>query len=347
MHIETRAVALTGRLTFIAGRLAIIAGCCSLAITTAYDATAQERSGSPANAYPSRPVHIVVPFGPGNSVEIVTRIVADKLSAAMRQAFVIEAKPGASGAIGTEHVARSPADGYTLLSVTDGVMTILPSLQPDVPFDPTRDFVPITQIAGIPFALVAHPAFPAQSVKQLIELAKSQPGKFDYSTGGNGSAQHFVMEMFMSLTGTRFTHIPYKGAPQAAMDVVSGQVPIAFAGVPIVKEHIASGRLRGMAIASDHRLALLPDVPTLKEEGIPLRFATWAGLFAPSGTPSEITNRINEEVLRALQMPDVRTKIAGFGFEIYGVPSEQFARIVQADLARFAELVRKSGIKAN
>src|SRR4249920_484199 len=162
-------------------------------------------------AYPSRPVRVVIPFGPGNSVEVVTRLVAQKLSAALGQPFVIETQPGAAGAIGTAHVARSAADGYTLLAATDGVMAVLPSFQANLPFNPIRDFVPIAQMAGIPFALIAHPSVRASSVNQLIDMAKTEPGKINYSTGGNGSAQHLVMEMFMTLTATKLTHVPYKG----------------------------------------------------------------------------------------------------------------------------------------
>ena len=304
-------------------------------------------SQAPAQtAYPTRPVRIVMPFGPGNSVELVTRFVAQKLSVAMGQPFVIEAQPGAAGAIGTERVARSAADGYTLLAATDGVMAVLPSFQAKVPFNPIRDFVPVAQMAGIPFVLIAHPQVRAGSTSQLIDMAKSEPGKINYSTGGNGSAQHLVMEMFMTLTATRLTHVPYKGAPQAAMDVVSGQIPVAFAGVPIVAEYIKDGRLRGLGIASDQRLASLPHVPTLKEQGIPLRFATWAGLFAPSGTPREIVARLSEETVKAVRAPDVAERLAALGFEIYGVPTEPFTRIVEADVARMADVISKTGMRA-
>jgi tripartite-type tricarboxylate transporter receptor subunit TctC len=265
----------------------------------------------------------------------------------MGQTFFIEPQPGASGAIGTERVARAPADGYTLLAATDGVMAVLPSFQSKLPFNPVRDFLPIAQMAGIPFALVAHPSVRAGSVDQLIALAKAEPGKINYSTGGNGSAQQLAMELFMTATATRFTHVPYKGAPQAAMDVVAGQIPLAFAGVPIVAEFIKDGRLRALGVASDQRLASLPQVPTLKEQGISLQFATWVGLFAPSGTPHEVVARLSDEVLRALRSADVAEKLAALGFEIYGVPTEQFLQIVKADAARMAEVVRKSGMKAD
>lgn len=308
---------------------------------------AQTPARGPAHAYPTKPVRIVIPLGPGNSVEVITRLVAQKLSVAMGQPFVIEPQPGAAGAIGTEHVARAAADGYTLLAATDGVMAVLPSFQANVPFDPVRDFIPIAQMAGIPFVLIVHPSVRANSVSQLIEMAKAEAGKLDYATGGNGSAQHLAMEMFMSMTATRLTHVPYKGAPQAALDVIAGQVPVAFAGVPIVAEHIKDGRLKALGVASDQRLALLPQVPTLKEQGVPLHFATWAGLFAPSGTPREIVARLSDEVVKALRTPDVTEKLAAFGFEVYGVPTEPFTQIVKADVRRMGDVIRKTGMKAD
>lgn len=324
---------------------ALLVACSLLGCLAALQAPAQTPSPALAHAYPTRPVRIIVPLGPGNSVEVVMRLVAQRLSVEMGQPFVIEPLPGAAGAIGTERVARAPADGYTLLAATDGVIAVLPSFRTDLPFNTVRDFVPIAQMAGIPFVLIAHPSVRASSVRQLIDLAKAEPGKIDYSTGGNGSAQHLAMEMFMTLTETKFTHVPYKGAPQAALGVIAGQIPVAFAGVPIVAEHIKEGRLQGLGVASDQRLASLPQVPTLKEQGVALHFATWAGLFAPSGTPHEIVAQLSERVVTALRAPDITEKLAALGFEVYGVPTEQFAQIVKADVRRMAEVVRKSGMK--
>jgi tripartite-type tricarboxylate transporter receptor subunit TctC len=294
--------------------------------------------------YPVKPVKIVIPLGPGNSVEIATRIVADKLSAALGQPFVIEPQPGASGMIGTERVARAPADGYTLLAANDGIMTMLPNLQKNVTYDSLRDFSPVTQMIGIPFVLVTHPSVPASNVRELIQLAKLQPGKLDFSSGGNGSAQHLVMELFMGATGVTFTHVPYKGAPQAAMDVVSGQIPVTFAGVPIVAALIKQGKLKALAIASNQRLALLPDTPTLKEQGVGLEFVAWAGLLAPAGTPRDIVARLNQESVKALNTPEVKERLAGFGFETYGTTPERFSETIRTDLARIAKAIKDAGI---
>jgi tripartite-type tricarboxylate transporter receptor subunit TctC len=323
------------RAAFAAGSLLFAFGPPKLAVA---------QSAVPVRAYPVKPVKIVIPLGPGNSVEIATRMVADKLSVALGQPFVIEPQPGASGQIGTERVARASADGYTLLAANDGIITMLPNLQTNVPYDPVRDFVPITQMMGIPFVLVAHPSVPASTAKELIQLARSQPGKLDFSSGGNGSAQHLAMEMFMGLTGTSLTHVPYKGAPQAAMDVVAGQIPVAFAGVPIVASLIKEGKLRALGVAGDQRLALLPDTPTLKEQGIPFRFVAWGGLFAPAGTPKDIVARLNAEAVKALNSPDVKQRMAGFGFETYATSPEKFGETITSDLARIGKAIKDAGI---
>jgi len=296
-------------------------------------------------AYPAKPVKIVIPLGPGNSLEIAMRLVAEKLSSALGQPFVIEAQPGAAGQIGAERVAKSPADGYTLLAANDGVITMLPNLQKNVPFDPIRDFSPIIEMVGIPYVLIAHPSVPAKTAQELVRLAKAQPGKLEFSSGGTGSAQQLAMELFMNLTGTKLVHVPYKGAPQAAMDVVSGQIPVALAGVPIVAALIKQGRLRALGIASDSRLPLLAEVPTLGEQGIPLKFAAWGGLFAPSGTPVEIIRKLNHEVRVALDSADVQARMAEFGLEVYGNSPEQFSEVVKADFAKMARLISQAGIE--
>jgi tripartite-type tricarboxylate transporter receptor subunit TctC len=300
--------------------------------------------GQPAKPYPTRPVKIVIPLGPGTSVEIVTRLVAEKLTAALGQPFVIEPQPGAAGQIGTERVARAAPDGYTLLAANDAIMTMLPNLHKNLAYDPIRDFAPIAQLAGIPFVLIAHPSVAAKDARELVQLAGARPGKLDFSSGGNGSAQHLAMELFMGLTETKLAHVPYKGAPQAAMDVVSGQVPVAFAGVPIVSAFVKQGRLRALGLAGDRRLPILPDIPTLEEQGIPLRFVAWAGLFAPAGTPREILVRLNREVVKALNAPDVQERMTALGFETYGTSPEQLADTVAADLARIASVIGKAGI---
>ena len=320
-------------------------GCAGAALVVACGhGSAVMAQQSPAG-YPSRPVKIIIPLGPGNSLEIATRMVAEKLTNALGQPFLIEAQPGAAGQIGTEHVARSAADGYTLLSANDGIITMLPNLKKQVPYDPVRDFSPIAQMVGIPFALIVHPSVQATTAGELVKLAKARPGKLEFSSGGTGSAQQLAMELFMSLTGTSLVHVPYKGAPQAAMDVVSGQIPVALAGVPIVVSLIKEGRLRALGIASDKRLPLLADTPTLLEQGIPLRFTAWGGLFAPAGTPTEIIRRLNHETLVALGSADVQAKMAEFGLEVYGSSPEQFSDVVKADLARMASVIKRAGIE--
>ena len=299
---------------------------------------------APAKSYPAKPVKIVIPLGPGSSVEIVTRLVTPKLNAALGRPFLVESQPGASSQIGIETVAKAPADGYTLLSTNDNIV-MLPSLRKNLSFDIHRDFLPVTLIAGFPMVLIAHPSFPAKSAEGLVSIAKAQPGKLDYTSGGIGSIQHIAMELFIQATGVKLNHIPYKGAPQAMMDVVAGQAPIAFSPSPIVAGHIKSGRLRGVAIGGNKRLPLLADVPTLIEQKILLHIVPWAGLFAPAGTPAEIVARLNQEVGKALKSPDVREAAAGFGFELYGNSPQEFTETIKSDLARVSRVVRDAGIK--
>lgn len=318
--------------------VSVVAACGSFAAAT--------WAAAPSSAgYPSKPVKIVIPLGPGNSLEISTRLLAERIGVTLGQPFLIETQPGAAGQIGTERVARSPADGYTLLVANDGVITMLPNLQKKVPFDSVRDFAPITRMVGIPFALVVHPSVSAHTAEELVGLARAAPKKLEYSSGGVGSAQQLVMELFMRATRTELVHVPYKGAPQAATDLVAGHIPAAFAGVPIVAEPIKQGKLRALGIASAERLPLLADVPTLIEQGIALRFATWGGLFAPAGTPAEIIRSLNRATLGALAAPEIRTKLSELGFEIYSDSPEEFSRIIRADLARIADVVREAGIE--
>jgi tripartite-type tricarboxylate transporter receptor subunit TctC len=298
----------------------------------------------PAKSYPAKPVKIVIPLGPGSSVEIVTRLVTQKLTIAPGWPFVIESRPGASSQIGIEQVAKSPADGYTLLSSNDNIVS-LPSLKKNVAFDIHRDFLPITQLAGFPMVLIAHPSFPARNVEQLVLLAKAQSGKLDYTSGGVGSIQHIAMELFIQATGIKLNHIPYKGAPQAMMDVVAGQAPIAFSPSPIVAGHLKSGRLRGLGIGSNKRLPLLADVPTLIEQKVPLHIVPWAGLFAPAGTPAQVVARVHQEVTKALKSPDVQDAAAGFGFELIGNNPEEFSGAIKSDQARVSRVIRDAGIK--
>jgi tripartite-type tricarboxylate transporter receptor subunit TctC len=293
--------------------------------------------------YPAKPVRIVIPLGPGNSVEIATRLVTQQLTTAFGQQFVIESQPGASSRIGIERVAKAPPDGYTLLSTNDNIVS-LPSLQKDVSFNAVRDFAPITQLAGFPLVLIVHPSVPARTTRDLILLARERPGKIDFTSGGVGSIQHIAMELFMRTTDTRLNHIPYKGAPQAMMDVLAGQMPVAFSPSPIVAAHINSARLRALAIGSERRLPLLAEVPTLTEQKIPLRLVAWAGLFAPAGTPAEIVTRLNHEVVKALRSADVVKAAAGFGFEIYGDTPERFADAIKLDLARVSKAIVQAGI---
>lgn len=295
--------------------------------------------------YPARPVKIIMPLGPGNSLEIALRLVADKLAASLGKPFVIESVPGAAGQIGTERAARAAPDGYTLLAANDGIMTMLPNLHTSLPFDPQRDFAPITDLVGIPFVLIASPSIEATTVGRLIALARAEPDGLTFSSGGVGSAQHLAMALFMAHTGARLRHIPYKGAPQAAMDVVAGHVPVAFAGAPIVAGLIKEGKLRALGVAADQRLPVLPDIPTLAEQGIPFRFVAWGGLFAPAGTPPAIVQQLSAASIKALGDPGVRAQLADFALEPHGTTPDAFAEMFRADTATMARLIRDAGVQ--
>src|SRR5256886_9892274 len=248
-----------------------------------------------AQDYPTRPVRIVVPFAPGGPNDIIVRLVAQKLTETWGQAFVVENRPGAGGNIGTDFVAKAAPDGYTLLSVGPGSLIINPLIG-KVPYDTGRAFAPVTLMARAPNALVAHPSLPAGSVKELIELARSEPGRVNYGSGGNGSTPHLAGAMFAAMAGVALTHVPYKGTAPATADLIGGQIQIAFLGIPAVLPHVKSGKLRALAVTGLRRSPELPEVPTVDESAVPgYELSPWYGLLAPSGTPREGAARFGEQ----------------------------------------------------
>ena len=301
----------------------------------------------PAHAqdYPSRPVRIVVPFAPGGPNDIVVRLVAQKLTETWGQPFLVENRPGAGGNIGTDFVAKAAPDGYTLLSVGPGSLIINPLIG-KVPYDTMRDFAPVTLMARAPNALVAHPSLPARSVMGLIELARSQPGKVNYGSGGNGSTPHLAGAMFAAMARIALTHIPYKGTAPAMADLIGGQVQIAFLGIPTVLPHIKSGKLRVLAVTGKHRSPELPGVPTVDEAGVPgYELSPWYGLLAPAGTPREAVVRLAEEVSRILRTAEMKEKLAAQGAEVAGGSSEEFAAVIRADTSIWSRVVKDTGIR--
>jgi tripartite-type tricarboxylate transporter receptor subunit TctC len=300
-----------------------------------------------AQDYPAKPILMVMPLQAGSAVDVMMRIVAQKMSDNMGRQVVVENQPGAAGLIGAERVKRAAPDGYTIGALNDSILTMIPNIR-QVPYDPIKDFVPVSVVAGITWVMVANNDLPVTTVPDFIALAKSRPGKIDYSSGGNGSPQHVAMEAFKAATGTYVVHIPYRGATQAALDVISNQVQVHFSAVSIVQPHIKSGRMRALAVPSPKRSPLLPDVPTMAEAGVPgFEWFTWASIVVPVGTPKPIVDRLNAEVVKAVNAPDVREKLIAQGLEPIGSPPEQVTQWTKAGLARMSEIVRRAGIKGD
>lgn len=299
-----------------------------------------------AQDYPSRPVRVIVPFAPGGPNDIVARLVAQRLAASFGQPFAVENRPGAGGNVGTDYVAKSAPDGYTLLSAGPGSLIINP-LMGKVPYDTQRDFAPITLLARAPNALVEHPSLPARSVAELIALARSKPGAINYASGGNGSTPHLAGALFAAMAGVKLTHVPYKGTAPATTDLVGGQVQIAFLGIPAVLPHIRSGKLRVLAVTGLRRSSELPDVPTVDESGVPgYEVSPWYGLLAPAETPHAIVSRLSAEAARLARTPELAEKLAVQGAEAAGSTPEEYAAVIRTDTATWTRIIEHSGLRA-
>jgi tripartite-type tricarboxylate transporter receptor subunit TctC len=297
-----------------------------------------------AQNYPARPVRVITPVTAGSAVDTVARVVGQKLSDTWSQQVVVDNRVGANGIIGSEAAARAANDGYTMFLGNDAVMAINPALYRKLPYDPVRDFAPVTHAANIPLVLVVHPSLPAKSVKDLIALARAHPGQLNYASGGTGSPQHLPMEMLKAATRIDIVHVPYKGLGPAFNDVLGGQVPMMFAGMSNAVPHHAAGRLRILAVGGT-RSPALPDVPTVEEAGVPgFYYAAWTGYFVPAGTPRDIAARLHADITRVLVLPDVRDRLNALGFELVGSTPEALAARLKTDTARMAEVVRAAGI---
>jgi tripartite-type tricarboxylate transporter receptor subunit TctC len=297
-------------------------------------------------SYPTKPIRLIVPFAPAGSTDVTARIVAQKLSETWRQQVVVDNRAGAGGNIGAEAVAKSAGDGYTLLLATTGVMAINHRLYRNLPFDALRDFAPITQIGALPLILVVHPSLPAKSVKDLVAMAKSKPGALSYASSGIGSATHMTSELFCMMAHVDIVHIPYKGSGQAMADLVSGQVAIAFDQITSSLPQVEAGKLRAIAVTSAKRFASVPQLPTIAEAGLAgYESVSWNGLAAPAGTPRELVVRIQEQVARVLQLPDIKERFFKDGIEGVGSTPEQFAAHIKRERAKWEKVVDAAGIQ--
>jgi tripartite-type tricarboxylate transporter receptor subunit TctC len=300
-----------------------------------------------AQPYPSKPIRLIVPFAPGGSADLVGRLIAQEISASWSQPVVVENKPGASGMIGNDFVAKSAPDGYTLTVGTLGPFAVNQTLYDKVPYDNVRDFAPVTLTGISSHILVAHPSMPVQNVDELIALAKAKPGQLTFASSGTGNATHLTFELFKARAGIEIVHVPYKGGGPAMADLVGGQVLFSFASMASAVPFVKAGRLRAIAASGGQRSALFPDVPTVDESGLP-GFASedWQGILAPAKTPSEVVAKLNGEIARILTLPEVKAKLTAVGFDPKPSTPQWFGQFIQAETLKWAKLLKSIGIKA-
>jgi tripartite-type tricarboxylate transporter receptor subunit TctC len=299
-----------------------------------------------AQSYPAKPVRMIVGFPPGGGTDVVARVISQKLSEWYGQSVVVENRPGATGTIGADLIAKSAPDGYNLIMGHVNSHGIAPNLFAKLPYDPIKDFAAVAYVGYVPNVLAVHPSVPARTVKELVELAKSQPGVMNYASSGNGSTQHLAGEMFKQLTGTSIVHVPYKGSGDAIKDLLGGTVNMNFDTMPPVMAHIQAGKLRGLAISTPRRLSQLPDVPTFEEAGIKgFDVTNWYGVMAPGGTPRELVNKLNADINKAMQVPEVRARLEAVGTQLHEQSAAEFESFMKAEVSKYAKLIKSANIK--
>lgn len=303
--------------------------------------------GAGAQSYPLKSILMVVPLQAASAADVTLRVVAQKMSENMGQQIAIDNVTGAAGMIGAERVARAVPDGYVIGGFADSIMTFAPNLYQKVTYDPLTSFDPVSMVAGVPWVMVVHPSLPVKNLREFIALAKANPGTLDYSSGGNGSAQHVGTELFKSVTGISLTHIPYRGATQAALDVVSGRIPVTLGGVSVMLPFIKQGKLRPLATLGENRSALLPAVPTAIESGVAgFTMSTWIAIYVPHGTAKPVIARLNAEIVKTLGDAGVRERLTGLGLEPGSSTPEQLAANTRDGLAKMGKVIRDAGIRA-
>ena len=295
--------------------------------------------------YPSRPIRLIAPSSAGGPVDVIARIVAQGLSEQLGQQFVIDNRAGAAGLIGAELVAKSAPDGYTLLFGFSGPLAIVPNLNDATPYDTLKDFAPVTLAASAPYVLLVHPGVPARSVKELVALARSQPAKLNYASGGTGTGIHMAGELFNLAAGVQIQHVPYKGAAPAQTALMAGEVSMMFNGLSPALAFVKSGKLRALAVGGTKRTALLPDVPTVAESGYDFHTTGWYGIVAPRGTPRTVVNKLRGETVKALALPDVKDKLTALAVEGIGSTPEEFSALLREEMVKWAKVIKAAGLK--
>ena len=297
-----------------------------------------------AQAYPAKPIRVIVPHTASGAPDILARFVGSKLGEVVGQQIIVDNQPGAAGIVGTEKAARATPDGYTLV-IGSSAIVINPSLYRKMGYDVLRDFQAITALASTPLVLVVHPSLPVRSTGDLVALARAKSGSINYASGGNGSAAHMAAELFKTMAAVNLVHVPYKGTAPALTDLVGGHVSVGFYTVSAIGEHVKNGRLKALAVTALQRSPAVPDLPTVDESGLPgYEASTWIGVLAPSGTPRDIIARLHAEIVKILAMPDVKQRFSTQGFDIIASTPEQFAIQIKSDLAKWARVIRASGV---
>ena len=299
-----------------------------------------------AQPYPSRPIRVIVPFVPGGNVDITARTVAPALGDALGQPVVVENRPGAAGMVGAQAMMSSPADGYTLMMGSNSSLAVAPNLYPSWPYDPVKGIAPISNLAITPFVLVVKLGLPAQSLAEFVKLAKEKPGRLSMASGGNGSSNHLVGELFQMMTGLKFSHVPYKGTGAALVDLAGGQVDLLFDQASSTVPNVRGGKIRALAVASSSRQSALPDTPTFAEAGLrDFEIDNFTGLVGPAGMPADAIAKVHAAAVKALATPQVRERFASLGVQPVGDTPEQFGAVIREDLARWSRVIKSAGVK--
>jgi len=303
---------------------------------------------APAATYPERPIRLVVPYPPGGTADLLARLVGAKLSDALKQSIAVDNRGGAGGNIAAEHVARSAPDGYTLLFGNVAVFSINPALYKTIPFDPIKDFAPVSLVATVPQMLLVHPSLPVNSVAELIQFAKARPGKIDYASGGIGSLTQLSVELLKTAANIDVVHVPFKGSGAALAAIAAGHVSVMIENIPTAMPFVKSGKLRALAVTTSQRSPLADRLPTIAESGFPgYDLSAWFGVQVPAGTSREIVSKLNAEIVRVIQEPETKNRLAGLGADPVTNSPEQFAAFIKSELAKWAKIVKDSGATAD